>query len=96
MDNKKYYLYILHLDKKIADHAQHYVGYTPISIDYRMNKHRTGHGARMLAHAMKIGMDFKVAHVEEFDTAEQARYREKRLKLEKNLKRHCEICNAKK
>lgn len=85
-------LYILHLNGKIANHAQHYVGYTTRGVDARVKTHRSGQGARMIAHALKIGLDFEVGHVEHFATPEEARWREKRLKQEKNLSRHCEIC----
>lgn len=85
-------LYILHLNGKIANHAQHYVGYTTLGVEARVKRHRNGDGARMIAHALKIGIDFQIGHVEHFATAEEARWREVRLKSEKNLRRHCEIC----
>jgi predicted GIY-YIG superfamily endonuclease len=88
-------LYILHFNGKIANHAQHYVGYTSLGVAARVKTHRSGAGAKLVAHVLKIGMDFKIGHLEHFATAEEARYREKRLKLEKNLKRHCEICRGK-
>jgi len=87
-------LYILHFTSKIANHAQHYVGYTTLGVSARVKTHRNGTGAKLVAHALGIGIDFKIGHVEHFATPELARYREKRLKLEKNLKRHCEICRG--
>jgi len=85
-------LYILHLNGKIANHAQHYVGYTTLGVDARVKRHRSGDGSKMIAHALRIGLDFEIGHVEHFATAEEARWREIRLKHEKNLARHCEIC----
>jgi predicted GIY-YIG superfamily endonuclease len=90
-------LYILHFSSKVADHAQHYVGITSIGIDNRFATHLDGRGAKLVASAVKRGLTVVIAHREiGFATPQEARYREKRLKLEKNLKRHCEICNGKK
>jgi predicted GIY-YIG superfamily endonuclease len=88
-------LYILHLNGKIANHAQHYVGYTTLGVNERIKRHRSGDGAKMIAHALRIGLDFQIGHLEHFATAEEARYREIRLKREKNLARHCDICRRK-
>jgi predicted GIY-YIG superfamily endonuclease len=85
-------LYILHFKSRYWSNARHYVGYTSLGVDERIKTHRAGRGSLLVKYALDKGVDFKVGLVEHFDTKEQARYREIRLKREGHLSRHCKIC----
>lgn len=90
-------VYILHFQKPYWTNARHYVGYTTKGVAARVEKHRDGRGSLLVDYALnKKGVDFLVGRVEHYDTAEQARWREIRLKDEKHLSRHCSICNEEK
>ena len=81
-------VYILHFDKKFK-HAQHYVGYSE-NVLGRIEKHKTGNGARLMQviHEHQIG--FKVAVVFE----NRGRDFEHKIKGSHNTKRFCPICRT--
>lgn len=86
-------LYILHFQSPYWTNAQHYVGYTTKGFAARVEVHRAGRGSLLVNYALnKKGIDFEVGCIETFDTPEQARWREIRLKREGHLSRHCQIC----
>jgi predicted GIY-YIG superfamily endonuclease len=92
-------VYILHFKQPYwkAGRAlcRHYVGYTTLGVDERVNRHRKGQGSLLVKYAhKKLGIDFVVSHVEHFSCRLLARHREQQLKREGNLARHCEVCNG--
>lgn len=90
-------VYILHFKRTYWGHAQHYVGYTTIGALARINLHRRGRGSLLVNYATNtLGIDFAVGLIEPFATRLLARWREKQLKREKHLSRHCEICQKEK
>jgi len=90
--NRPYTIYILHFDRPYWKTAQHYVGYTSRPLEKRMVEHRSGKGAKICRYAMEHGIGFQVVHTEEFPTRSEARKRELQLKRERNLRRHCGLC----
>ena len=92
-DNAPSEVYILHFERAYWSHARHYVGYTTIGAQERIAKHRSGRGSLLVNYAHnKKGIDFVVGLVEQFANRKLARWREKQLKREGHLARHCEIC----
>jgi hypothetical protein len=85
--------YLVHLDQKLGtDHprggARHYVG-TTINLDQRLETHRAGKGARMLAAAVDRGITFDVVR-----TWPGGRETEKRIKAQRNAPRLCPACTG--
>jgi predicted GIY-YIG superfamily endonuclease len=87
-------LYLLHLDRKFHGRAGHYVGYTARLLELRLRDHGTRRGARLLHLARQEGIGFRVALTEEHPDANAARQRERRLKREGHLDRHCGVCRG--
>jgi len=86
-------IYILHFNKPYWHNAKHYVGYTKFTAEERIAKHRNGNGSLLVSYALKHRCDFELSHDETFDTTQEARYRERQLKREGHLSRHCSICS---
>jgi len=100
-DNAPGQVYILHFNKPYWNNARgkctHYVGYTTIGAEERINLHRKGQGSLLVKYAhKKLGIDFEVGLVEDYPDRMSARYREMRLKKEGHLSRHCKICRGEK
>ncbi|MDD2731424.1 MAG: endonuclease [Candidatus Portnoybacteria bacterium] len=94
-EQKPAQVYLLHFEQPYWSKAQHYVGYTTIGADSRIEKHRTGKGSLLVNYAHnKKGIPFQVALVEDFETAQLARHFERKLKNEGHLSRHCPICRG--
>lgn len=92
-DNAPSEVYILHFQDTYWSNARHYVGYTTIGASKRIAIHRKGKGSLLVNYALnKKGIDFVVGLVEQFATRKLARWREKQLKKEGHLARHCKIC----
>ena len=51
-------VYLLHFSRRLK-HARHYLGKTS-NLRHRMNEHRTGKGARILAACNRAGISYKV------------------------------------
>lgn len=85
-------LYLLHLDAKIAGHAAHYLGEAD-DLAERIKSHRRGAGARLLAVARRLGIDWRLVR-----TWEAPADRAERRQLERRLKNAhgpnlCPECN---
>lgn len=90
-------VYILHFEQPYWNRARHYVGYTTIGAEERIEKHRNGTGSLLVNYAHnKKGIGFVVGLVENFSCRKLARWREKQLKKEGHLSRHCKICQEQK
>ena len=83
-------VYLIHFETKLADHAQHYIGYTPNgSVEPRLAMHKNGHGARILAACNEKRIEYTVVRV--WPNAD--RKFERWLKNQKNANRFCPACN---
>jgi len=92
-DNAPSEVYILHFQSPYWTRCRHYVGYTTRDVETRVSEHRSGKGSLLVNYAHnKKGIDFVVGLVEQFATRKLARWREKQLKREGHLSRHCKIC----
>lgn len=84
------YVYLLHFHKPISHKhtCQHYVGYAD-DLALRIQKHSSGHGARLTQVAKERGIGFDVVRVWEGDRAF-----ERWLKQRKNAGRLCPVCQG--
>lgn len=86
-------VYLLHFTTPIGNldnphgAAQHYVGWTPVSLEQRIDEHVKGMGARICAAAAQAGASLLVAR-----TWSGNYIQEKRLKRYKNARKLCPIC----
>ena len=88
------HVYLLHFDKKIAEHAQHYIGWTANGVDDRLAVHLAGNGAKLVKAATEVGIVVTVARVWEHEDWRSAREHERQLKRQKNGPRFCPVCNG--
>jgi predicted GIY-YIG superfamily endonuclease len=80
-------IYILHFDVPYY-HARHYVGFcADNSLERRLEQHRSGNGARLMAAIELAGIEWTVALTHPGD-----RKFERRLKRAKNTRRFCPLC----
>lgn len=77
-------VYLLHFDRPYG-HAAHYTGWTT-NLDARLQAHRDGNGARLVAVAANAGIGFELARTWPGD-----RNRERQLK-QSGATRRCPIC----
>lgn len=78
-------VYLIHFDMPFK-HASHYLGYVQRDLDGRVERHRSGNGAKLLAAVTKAGISFAVVRVWPGD-----RSLERQLKNRKNSPRLCPI-----
>ena len=86
------HVYLLHFSKKVANHAQHYSGYTPNGVPERLATHLSGNGAKLVRAAVAVGCKVVVARVWEHEDWREAREHERQLKRQKNGPRFCPEC----
>ena len=79
-------VYLIHLDTPIANHAQHYIGWAK-HLEKRIAHHRARSGARLLAVAVELHIDFEVVR-----TWEGSRQLERKLKNRKKARMLCPVC----
>lgn len=99
MDGHRHYLvYQLHFDRPYWQagkaRCQHYVGYTKRTVDERMAEHQAGKGSKLVAYALRRGIDFRVVLVEVYTDRQSARAREQQIKRNSCAKRLCPICQS--
>ncbi|TLN00391.1 endonuclease [bacterium] len=82
-------VYLLHFDKPFH-HANHYIGFTDEKLEQRLERHKSGDGARILRAITKAGIEFEVARTWE----DGDRNFERWLKNQKKASRFCPICQA--
>lgn len=81
-------VYLLHFATPFK-HARHYVGFTA-HLERRLEGHRSGRGARLLAVLREAGIPFEVAKT----WSRVDRHFERRLHRAKNSPRLCPICSG--
>ena len=86
------YVYLLHFDEPYK-HARHYLGCTG-NLEQRLEAHGTGRGARLMEVVHEAGIRFVLARLWKFDTYEQARAWERKLKTWQAGPRLCPICKG--
>lgn len=84
-------VYLIHFDRKLSKHAQHYIGYvcSISNLSRRLEHHRTGNGARILNECNERAINYEIVRVWESATKSF----ERELKNTKNSPKLCPICN---
>lgn len=81
-------VYLIHFHSRYR-HAGHYVGWTEEdNLDARIEEHRRGNGARLMAVVREAGIDWEVARVWPGYTRKD----ERRIKNSGHIPRYCPIC----
>lgn len=81
-------VYLLHFDQPYK-HARHYLGWAA-DLQARLDCHRAGHGARLLAVLAAEGIGWQLART----WPDADRNRERRLKNMGGGARHCPLCGV--
>jgi predicted GIY-YIG superfamily endonuclease len=82
-------VYLLHFDRPY-EHARHYLGWTD-HLESRLEAHRAGRGANLLAVLKRAGIGFELART--WTPAD--RRRERQIKRQGGLSRSCPACGVK-
>lgn len=85
-------VYLIHFEKPYK-RAQHYLGYTTLQLEERMNRHHSDNGAKLLIAVNSVGIDWSPVRIWKCSSAEEARWLEKKLKSHKKAQNLCPICN---
>lgn len=81
-------LYLVHLDDPLPGGARHYLGWTQADdVADRISRHREGRGAKLLAVARRLAIEWQVTAVWAASCRE-----ERRLKRMGHLARLCPLC----
>ncbi|MEW6687335.1 MAG: GIY-YIG nuclease family protein [Candidatus Edwardsbacteria bacterium] len=91
----RYTLYLLHFNNPVERNGvkfQHYLGYTSLPLEERLERHRKGQGSLWVRWLLANGAkDFIVAFTQFFSTQQEARQRE--ISLKKRMGKHlCPLC----
>jgi hypothetical protein len=83
-------VYLIHIDAKIAGHAQHYMGWAG-NLKSRLGQHRRGtsRASKLMAEVKRLGLTWQLARTWE----EEDRNFERKLKNRKNHRALCPVCN---
>jgi predicted GIY-YIG superfamily endonuclease len=81
-------VYLLHFDRPYK-HARHYLGWAS-NLEARLDHHRAGTGARLLAVLKAEGIGWRVART--WSPAD--RHRERQIKTQGGLSRSCPDCGV--
>lgn len=86
----QFYVYVLHCDRKLSDHAGHYCGATD-DLLRRLVQHATGRGAKITQAFLREGIEWRVASV--FTMEHRCHFlAERRLKRWKKTPLVCGVC----
>jgi predicted GIY-YIG superfamily endonuclease len=94
------YVYLIHFSRPIGNPekthglAGHYLGST-CALDHRLQLHKNGNGAALMAAVGKAGISWQLVRLWRFETAEEARAWEKRLKRRGHNPHQCPVCQNK-
>lgn len=86
-------VYLIHFERPYH-HARHYLGYTSLSLEERLARHREGTGARLLQVIQEQGIGWEVVRTWEVETKQEARQLELRLKARHGHNKFCPVCKA--
>jgi predicted GIY-YIG superfamily endonuclease len=81
-------VYLLHIDPPLK-HARHYIGFTNRTVEERLDDHTSSKGSPLIAAAIKNGSSVTVGRI----WNGEGRELERRLKKQKNSRRHCTLCS---
>jgi hypothetical protein len=92
-------VYLLHFDKPywLANGpCTHCLGYAHYGAEKRIQKHREGNGALLVAYALRNGCDFELARRWPFKKPSDAKAFERRQKKSGHFSRLCPVCKKEK
>lgn len=81
-------VYLIHFDRPFK-HARHYTGWTSGRLEDRLELHRRGQGARLMAVIAEAGIGWQLAR-----TWEGSRRRERQIKRQGGASRCCPLCGV--
>lgn len=81
-------IYLIHLAQPIC-HAQHYLGWTGLTLSNRLSRHKTSNGSALLRAANKRGIDYWVVAA-----WRGTRHHERAMKRYKCAPKYCPVCNS--
>ena len=87
-------VYFIHFDEPIGTAkktAQHYIGFTSLSLDERMARHQTDRGAAILRYCQSKGIGYSVVRT----WPEGDRIFENKIKQRGHYKELCPVCSKK-
>lgn len=87
-DNVPGFVYLLHFDGKIAEHAQHYLGWTH-DLEQRIARHRSGDGAKITSAVVGRGIPMRLVAY-----WHGTRNNERMLKRRHNHRKLCPVCTG--
>lgn len=88
----QFYVYVLHTDRPLADHASHYVGATS-DLLRRLVQHATGQGAKITQAFALAGIEWHVASV--YVMSHRCQFLcERRVKKHKQSSKFCGTCSG--
>ncbi len=79
-------VYLLHFSAPVR-HSRHYVGWTSLSAEKRLERHLAGRGARLVKAAVKAGIEVVIAK-----TWPGTRRDERAFKQRKSTPQECPFC----
>lgn len=79
-------IYLLHFDNPFH-HCRHYVGWTSLSVEKRLERHVAGQGSRLVRAAIRAGISVIVAK-----TWAGTRHDERIFKQRNSTPQHCPFC----
>jgi predicted GIY-YIG superfamily endonuclease len=79
-------VYLVHFDRPLA-HARHYIGWTRDE-EIRVERHRNGHGSRLLAAVQREGIPWTVVR-----RWRGSRAHERYLKRQRHAPQFCPVCS---
>lgn len=88
-------VYLIHFDRPFK-HARHYLGSTRLTIEERLERHRSGTGAVLLKMLQKEGIGYRVVRIWKAGTEKKDRKLEKKLKRQASNVKKCPVCNPEK
>jgi predicted GIY-YIG superfamily endonuclease len=83
-------VYLIHFSTNYK-HARHYAGWTPGTVEDRLNLHKSGNGSRLCQVVTDTGLELVLARVWDFKNANEARRYERTIKKCGKAK-YCPIC----
>jgi predicted GIY-YIG superfamily endonuclease len=83
-------VYLIHFQRKFH-HAQHYLGFVSGDLIQRIERHKAGRGAKLLAAVNNNGINWQVVRV----WLNGGRFLERKLKKYKKSRCFCPVCSGK-
>lgn len=88
-------VYLIHFNEPYITESgrkvQHYIGFTSLTLEQRLSRHKGNDGAKLLRAVNARGITYNVVRTWKDGTLQT----ERELKRSRNHKQHCPLCNPK-